>query len=112
MDSRCKATNRRGHRCGRRPIPGGTVCHMHGGAAPQVKQAALERLKSLQHPAITRLEELIGQKEFPSTSMAAVRDVLDRTLGRAAETIAVAHSGSIDVISILQQRHARTRLTD
>src|SRR6185503_18633156 len=72
MARRCTATNRRQLRCERPAIPGGTVCRYHGGAAPQVQLAALERLRQLQDPAIVRLAELIVQKEFPSTSMAAV----------------------------------------
>jgi len=32
-------------RCRRAPIPGGTVCMMHGGAAPQVAAAARRRLQ-------------------------------------------------------------------
>lgn len=40
----CTATNRSGERCGRAPIPGGTVCRVHGGAAPRVKAAAERRL--------------------------------------------------------------------
>lgn len=40
---RCRATNRRGERCGRWPVPGATVCRAHGGASPQVKAAAARR---------------------------------------------------------------------
>lgn len=82
---RCTATNRQGNRCGRRPIPGGTVCVMHGGAAPQVQEAAMARLMRLQHPAIDRIGQLIGQKEFPTVAYAASRDVLDRTIGKPVE---------------------------
>ena len=90
MDTpRCKATNRQGKRCGRRPIPGGAVCVMHGGGAPQVKAAALERLMALQNPAIDRLTQLIEQQEFPTVAYAAARDVLDRTIGRPTETVAL-----------------------
>lgn len=40
---RCTARSKRsGERCKRAPVPGATVCAMHGGAAPQV-QAAAER---------------------------------------------------------------------
>lgn len=46
--SRCTATNRAGRQCGRPPIPGGTVCHLHGGAAPQVAAAAQRRLAEAQ----------------------------------------------------------------
>ena len=51
---------------------------MHGGADPQVRLAAKERLALLVDPAIDRLRELILQTEFPSTAYAAVKDVLDR----------------------------------
>lgn len=95
MESRCKATNRKGQRCGKPHIPGGTVCRMHGGAAPQVKQAAMARLMALQQPAITRIGQLIEQTAFPTVSYAASRDVLDRTMGKPAETVAVDHSGEV-----------------
>jgi len=60
---------------------------MHGGSAPQVKFAALERLKALQPKAITVLESLLDRQEFPTVQMAAVRDVMDRTEGKAAEQV-------------------------
>lgn len=60
---------------------------MHGGSSPQVKAKALERLKALQPKAITVLESLLDRNEFPTVQMAAVRDVLDRTEGRAAERV-------------------------
>ena len=97
MAARCTATNRQGQRCGQPHIPGGTVCRFHGGAAPQVQAKAMERLLAMQHPALNRLVELIEQKEFPSTAMAAVKDVLDRTLGKPAETVAVDHSGNLKI---------------
>lgn len=44
-DRRCTAVSKRsGNRCRRAAIQGGTVCHMHGGAAPQVRKAADRRL--------------------------------------------------------------------
>lgn len=46
---RCKAKTRRGQ-CQRWPIKGGTVCQTHGGAAPQVKAKAAERLLDLIDP--------------------------------------------------------------
>lgn len=109
MDTpRCTATSKQsGQRCKRAPIVGGTVCRMHGGAAPQVKQAALARLQAYQDRAIDRLVTLMDQKDFPSTAYQAVRDVLDRTLGKPAESVAVQHSGSVDIVEILRQRHAR-----
>lgn len=45
MAEKCTATNRAGNRCGRYPVPGGTVCTSHGGRAPQVRAAAARRLE-------------------------------------------------------------------
>lgn len=39
-----------GKRCSNAPIPGGTVCRVHGGAAPQVIRKAQERLADLIDP--------------------------------------------------------------
>src|SRR5262245_26164447 len=45
--------------CGRKAIPGGTVCRYHGGAAPQVKAAADRRIQELEQPAIAYLAWLL-----------------------------------------------------
>ena len=43
---RCKAKSTgSGKQCRRNPINGGEVCYMHGGAAPQVKRKAEERIR-------------------------------------------------------------------
>ena len=43
--TRCTAHSKRtGQQCKRWAIPGGTVCTMHGGAAPRVQEAARRRL--------------------------------------------------------------------
>ena len=80
MEGRCTARSKQtAQRCKRPAILGGRVCYIHGGAAPQVRRAARERLAMLVDPAITRLGELIAQTDFPSTAYAAAKDVLDRT---------------------------------
>jgi len=53
------------------------VCRMHGGAAPQVKRAAEERIRELVDPALNRLAKLIDDLSAP-VALAAVKDVLDR----------------------------------
>ena len=98
MDGYCRARNRSGARCRRRAILGGTVCYMHGGAAPQVQRAAAERLKALVDPAIDRLEQLLMQTEFPTVAIAAVKDILDRTLGRALESVTITHDVNLKQI--------------
>ena len=99
MDTpRCTATAKGSRqRCKRRPIPGGNVCVKHGGGAPQVKQAALERLLALQHPAIDRMARLISQDAFPTAAFAAARDVLDRTMGKPRESVEIEHSGGLEI---------------
>lgn len=95
MAGRCKATNRQGQRCRQPHIAGGTVCRFHGGSAPQVQKAAMERLRALQHPAVDALEWLITQRDFPSAAFSAARDVMDRTDGKPIEKVAVEHSGGM-----------------
>jgi hypothetical protein len=93
---RCTARTKHTKRpCANPAIKGGTVCRMHGGSAPQVKQAAMERLRALQHPALDALDWLLKQRDFPSAAMSAAKDVLDRTEGKPAETVAMAHSGKV-----------------
>lgn len=94
---RCTATNRQGNRCGKEPIHGGTVCRMHGGAAPQVMFKAMERLMALQPKAVGRLETLIDQEAFPTVAYAASRDVLDRTMGKPHESQTIEHTGGLEI---------------
>lgn len=99
LKSRCTATSKaKGTRCGRAPIPGGTVCRYHGGAAPQVRMAALARLTAYQDRAIDRLFGLVEQEDYPSTAMSAVNSVLDRTMGRAKESLDMHVTGEVALV--------------
>lgn len=100
----CSARSKQtGEPCRYRPANGHPVCRFHGGGAPQVKQKAMERLLALQNPAIDRLTKLIDQEQFPTVAYAASRDVLDRTMGKAAESQTVLHSGAIRMIHELPE---------
>lgn len=109
---RCKARSRNRHQgqCKRRPIPGGTVCRYHGGASPQVQRKAMERLMAYQDRAIDRLFGLVEQEDYPSTAYSAVRDVLDRTMGRPSERVELtgAEGGPVEIVTRLAA--ARKRL--
>src|SRR5262245_21828672 len=112
MDARCTATSKQsGQRCKRAPIPGGAVCVMHGGGAPQVKLKAQERLAAYQDKAIDRLFQLVEQTEYPSTAFAAVRDVRDRTMGKATEQVDMRVSGELEAVSV-RLIAARKRLAE
>jgi hypothetical protein len=53
------------------------VCRTHGGAAPQVREAARLRLALLADPAVRRLEKIIKHGE-DAQALAAIKVVLDR----------------------------------
>jgi hypothetical protein len=91
----CAAKSKQsGQRCKRNPIPGGTVCKIHGGGTPSVKAKAAERLAALVDPAIEQLGKLVRSKN-DATSLGAVKDVLDRNGFKPKDH--VEHSGGIAV---------------
>ena len=70
---------------------------MHGGKAPQAMakaEAALElaeaRLRGLAGPAVATLEDLVTNATSEAVRLAAARDLVDRSVGRATERIHVA----------------------
>lgn len=86
----CTATNRKGDPCGLPPIKGGFVCHFHGGAAPQTRAAAKQRLWELLGPAFAALGrallsaepcEVCGRSDADKDPavIRAAQIVLDRT---------------------------------
>lgn len=83
----CRATCKRsGKPCQRHAIAGATVCRVHGGAAPQVKEAARLRLLALVDPALATLSRAVRSRGKPgAVQIAAARDILDRA-GLAAPT--------------------------
>ena len=71
------------------------MCVTHGGAAPQVKAKAAERIEEsrqrlygLVDPAIDTLEELLAHEQG-TVQYQAVRDVLDRSGFKPAEKLEV-----------------------
>jgi hypothetical protein len=59
----CTAQSKQtGKRCKRPAIAGGTVCHFHGGAAPQVQKAAKERIAAMVDPVLELLERNLAGK--------------------------------------------------
>lgn len=83
----CTATRKvTGEQCQRFAISGGNVCWVHGGAAPQVRAAALRRIHSLVDPALEILAEAMAAGPTPE-GVRAARDVLDRAGYKAPEKI-------------------------
>ena len=76
---RCTAHTRDGTPCKNAPILGGTVCRMHGGAAPQVRARADARLINGVPTMLTELRRIATDESMPApTRLAAIRDWLDR----------------------------------
>lgn len=89
LPRQCSATSRRTkERCKLPPIPGGTVCKFHGGAAPQTKRKAALRLAELVDPAIATLGREMVKADKSSDRQRAANSILDRagiTRGQSAE---------------------------
>ena len=79
-------------------MKGQSVCRSHGGGSPQARakaEAALElaeaRLRGLaRSTAVATLEELVTGATSEAARLAAARDLVDRSVGRATERIQVA----------------------
>lgn len=61
MSNRCTATAKStGEQCKNDAIKGGTVCYQHGGAAPQVKKKAQERLNRMADEVTADVQEIVS----------------------------------------------------
>lgn len=77
--AKCTAhSSQTGNPCRNNAIDGGTVCRMHGGSAPQVKQAALERIRAAAFDAAGELARLAVGAESEAVRVSAIKDLLDR----------------------------------
>jgi hypothetical protein len=76
---RCNATRPNGGRCKREAEDGAVVCDQHGGAAPQVRRRAAERLIMSADHVSQKLLEWLDDPEVPYRVRAEIaQDVLDR----------------------------------
>lgn len=76
----CGAKTSDGDPCKNSPMLGGKRCRMHGGAAPQVKRKAQERLLDGVPKMLRMLKELASNEDVPpAVRLAAIRDWLDRS---------------------------------
>lgn len=75
----CVAIKTNGERCKAAPIHGARVCRVHGGAAPQVKKRAAERLMAAADSLMAELLKIAhNPKEPVYVRLTAIRDALDR----------------------------------
>ena len=78
--AQCHATSKgSGNPCKRPAIAGATVCRVHGGAAPQVREAARLRLLALVDPALATLARAVRGKGKPTAvEIRAATEILNR----------------------------------
>ena len=95
---RCGRKRRDGGRCTQWAMHGQTVCKMHGGMAAQNKLAAEARLRALEHPAISALEQLIERGDPDATRLAAARYLLELLGHKAAVQVEAEQEVTIRVI--------------
>jgi hypothetical protein len=75
----CTARRRNGEPCKNAAMNGSAVCRMHGGAAPQVRRRAAQRILEASDQAAYRLVQMMQDKSLPpAVQLAAARDLLDR----------------------------------
>lgn len=88
QDRQCTAHRKTGDRCKNRPIICGTVCHKHGGSAPQVKKKAAERIAEAADDAAALLVQFM---ENPKNDIKVRTQIAQDLLNRAG------HSGKQSV---------------
>ena len=110
-EMKCSATSKStGESCKRHAIAGGTVCRVHGGAAPQVRKAAALRLAALVDPAIGVISRALKDKKQPKIAFDAARDVLDRNALKSPDQVEIA--GTLTIADILRARIKKRHDTD
>lgn len=84
--NQCVGHKKNGERCRRAAIAGGTVCRVHGGAAPAVKAAARVRLEmAADRMAANLLGIAVDDEVADGVRLAATNSALDRA-GLSAKT--------------------------
>lgn len=83
----CSARRSDGTKCRGMAIRGGSVCYVHGGAAPQVKLKARARIEAMVDPALDELRKLISSADTDAVKLSAIKDVLDRAGYKLPEVV-------------------------
>jgi hypothetical protein len=82
----CTAKSKQsGVRCKRRPIPGGSVCVMHGGGTAAARAKGEAMLAAAVEPSIRYLLRAARQNKINAVGVSAARDLLDRNGYKPAE---------------------------
>ncbi|MFN8229228.1 MAG: hypothetical protein U0R18_21190 [Mycobacterium sp.] len=87
-----------GERCRKWAIRGGTTCATHGSGTKAAKLAARERLDNAADRMAKELLKIALTADSESVALAAVRDALDRTIGKAPTTVEIGASKPYEAV--------------
>lgn len=115
---RCTGTIRngpkKGERCPKWSIRGGTVCLQHGAHLPSVKEAAQERVEAarlrligLTEDAIDALEEIVDGSAGPQLRLKAATEILDRAGLKGAPDLTVQVEAVVSPAEMIRERLAK-----
>ena len=108
LNPMCRAHKRAtGEPCGNRALNGATVCRFHGGAAPQTREKAKERILAAADPAVGVIIDIMFNPRTPSAvRLAAARDLLDRA-GLSARSVVEVDVAAVDPTLMAMVMEAR-----
>lgn len=97
---RCTAhSSRTGEPCKLPPLRGMEVCRSHGGAAPQVKAKARQRIEAAADRMARELLRMAADQNVSDTvKLAAIRDALDRAGLKPPTEIAVSQTPAYEQV--------------
>ena len=93
-----------GGRCKREAEPGSIVCRLHGGAAPQVRKRAAERLIMSADHASQKLLQWLDDPEVPYRVRAEIaQDLLDRAGLASTQAIKIVPAEDDPVLAFFEE---------
>lgn len=117
--SQCVARSKQsGEQCKRRAIPGGKVCVLHGGKAPQVQAKALLNLRRARDAALDKLNDSIavnGENMDPRALLDIVVKLTDKVElleGRATERTESSAKVEMEARSVTVRASIEAKLED
>jgi hypothetical protein len=107
---KCSAKSKQsGQRCKQPAIPGGKVCRFHGGAAPQVKRKAAERLEATKERVLLemcRIAYVDPRSLFDAKGKLLPIPKLDDIGARALAGITFDDAGGVKSIRLIDKKGA------